>query len=60
MLVAARPQMQTAMKYALVEMTPPKIGDIPAIRSGKRSTYQMTSSRYFSIQSINSWIHIDN
>lgn len=36
-MVQARPQLQVALKYAKVEMTPPKLSDIPAIRSGKRT-----------------------
>lgn len=35
LITASRPKLQVAAKYALVEMTPPKIGDIPAIRQGK-------------------------
>lgn len=35
MWAAARPQLQVASKYALAEMTPPKLSDIPAIRSGE-------------------------
>lgn len=35
LVVAARPQLQVAAKYALAELTPPKPGDIPAIRAGK-------------------------
>ncbi|XP_055298409.1 ATP synthase subunit g, mitochondrial [Sitodiplosis mosellana] len=34
LIVASRPRLQVAAKYALVELTPPKVSDIPAIRSG--------------------------
>lgn len=34
MLAQARPQLNTFLKYAVVELTPPKPGDIPAIRHG--------------------------
>jgi len=34
LLTAARPQLQIISKYALAELTPPKPGDIPAIRAG--------------------------
>lgn len=34
LLVQAKPKLQVAAKYALVEMTPPKVSDIPAIRQG--------------------------
>lgn len=41
-MVQARPKLQTVTKYALVELTPPKLSDIPAIRSGKiRFTLQL-------------------
>lgn len=45
-MVQARPKLQTATKYALVELTPPKLSDIPAIRSGKIR---------FSLQSLLAW-----
>lgn len=35
LLAQARPKLEVAAKYALAELTPPKISDIPAIRSGK-------------------------
>lgn len=35
LLAQARPKLQVAAKYALVELTPPKPTDIPAITSGK-------------------------
>lgn len=35
LLASAKPTLQVATKYALVEMTPPKLSDIPAIRAGK-------------------------
>ncbi|XP_011194772.1 ATP synthase subunit g, mitochondrial [Zeugodacus cucurbitae] len=34
LLVQARPQLETFLKYAKVELTPPTPGDIPAIRQG--------------------------
>lgn len=35
LLVQSKPKLQVATKYALAELTPPKVTDIPAIRSGK-------------------------
>lgn len=35
LLIQSRPKLQVAAKYALVELTPPKLSDIPAIKSGK-------------------------
>lgn len=35
LLIQSRPKFQVAAKYALVELTPPKLSDIPAIKSGK-------------------------
>lgn len=43
--MAARPQLQIAAKYALAELTPPKPGDIPAIRAGK-SIYTETKPKW--------------
>ncbi|XP_014097688.1 ATP synthase subunit g, mitochondrial [Bactrocera oleae] len=34
LLVQARPQLETFLKYAKVELTPPTPADIPAIRQG--------------------------
>lgn len=34
LLVQARPQLETFLKYAKVELTPPAPADIPAIRQG--------------------------
>lgn len=34
LLVQGRPKFQTFLKYAAVELTPPKPSDIPAIRQG--------------------------
>lgn len=31
----AKPKLAVASKYALAELTPPKLSDIPAIRQGK-------------------------
>lgn len=33
-IVAAKPQLGIMLRYAKVEMAPPKLSDIPAIRSG--------------------------
>lgn len=30
-----KPQLKVVSKYALAELTPPKLSDIPAIRAGK-------------------------
>lgn len=35
LIAQSRPKLQVATKYALVELTPPKVSDIPAIRQGK-------------------------
>lgn len=35
LMVQARPKLQVAAKYALHELTPPKLSDIPAIRAGE-------------------------
>lgn len=42
-MVQARPKLQVAAKYALVELTPPKVSDIPAITSGK---FQSNHSKF--------------
>ncbi|CAH1371414.1 hypothetical protein MTP99_012893 [Tenebrio molitor] len=34
LVAESRPKLQTFMKYAKVELTPPTLGDIPEIRSG--------------------------
>ncbi|XP_031628162.1 ATP synthase subunit g, mitochondrial [Contarinia nasturtii] len=34
LVVASRPKLKVAAKYAMAEMTPPKVSDIPAISSG--------------------------
>ncbi|XP_015511735.1 ATP synthase subunit g, mitochondrial [Neodiprion pinetum] len=33
-MVLAKPKLQVFRQYAMVELTPPKLSDIPAIRSG--------------------------
>lgn len=38
-MTAARPKLQVAAKYALAELTPPKVSDIPAIRQGKKTRH---------------------
>lgn len=40
MMVQGKPKLQVALKYAMVECTPPKISDIPAIRHGKSMQFE--------------------
>lgn len=50
LLVQARPQLNVAAKYALVELTPPKLSDIPAIRQGKYLFNAVTFIRLVLVQ----------